>query len=61
MVGELQRRRTAKGVTLLANLLPFIPRGALLAAERGEAPWPHKVYELYWSLASSGHWKVVGP
>jgi glutamate synthase domain-containing protein 2 len=54
-------RRTAKGVTLLANLLPFIPRGALLAAERGEAPWPHKVYELYWSVASSGHWRVVSP
>jgi glutamate synthase domain-containing protein 2 len=51
-------RRTSKGVTLLANLLPFIPRGALLAAEHGQAPWPHKVYELYWPLARSESFSV---
>jgi glutamate synthase domain-containing protein 2 len=53
-------RRTSKGVTLLANLLPFIPRGALLAAERGETAWPHKVYELYWPLARSDSFSL-GP
>lgn len=46
-------RRTPRGVTLLANLLPFIAPGSLLAAERGEADWPHNVYRLYWPLARS--------
>jgi len=46
-------RRTPRGVTLLANLLPFIAPGALLAAERGEAEWPHNVYQLYWPAARS--------
>ena len=38
---------------LLANLLPFVKPGALLAAMRGEADWPHNVYRLYWPLARS--------
>jgi len=40
-------------VKLLVNLLPFAPPGELLAAERGEKPWPHRVFELYWPLSSS--------
>jgi glutamate synthase domain-containing protein 2 len=45
-------RRVREGeVRLLANLLPFVTPGALRAAAEGQAPWPHKVYELYWPLA----------
>ena len=40
-------------VRLLANLLPTIGPGALLAAERGEVDWPHNVFRIYWPLASS--------
>ena len=47
-------RRTAEGhVRLLANQIPFVRPGALLAAIEGRGEWPHKVYELYWALASS--------
>ncbi|HET9822745.1 MAG TPA: FMN-binding glutamate synthase family protein [Burkholderiaceae bacterium] len=53
-------RRTARGVTLLANMLPFVRPGALLAAERGEAPWPHKVYELYWQRARADSFRMAG-
>jgi len=28
-------------------------RGELLAAMRGDAPWPHTVYELYWPRAQA--------
>ncbi len=46
-------RRMASGeVKLLANLLPFVQPGALLAAMRGEADWPHEVYRVYWHRAS---------
>ena len=45
-------RRTAEHeVKLLATLLPFAKPGALLAAERGEGGWPHRVFELYWPIA----------
>jgi glutamate synthase domain-containing protein 2 len=40
-------------VRLLVNQLSFTPRGALLAAIEGKARWPHRVYELYWPMASA--------
>jgi len=40
-------------VRLLANQLPFVAPGALLAAVQGRAAWPHKVFELYWPQARS--------
>ena len=48
---HIVRRTDDHHVRLLANLLPFVAPGALLAAERGEADWPHHVYRLYWPLA----------
>ncbi len=48
-------RRVSQGdVRLLANQLPFIKPGALLAAMEGRADWPHAVYRQYWPLAQSG-------
>jgi hypothetical protein len=45
------RRVAGDKVKLLANHLEFIQPGALLAALRGEADWPHNVYRMYWPLA----------
>ena len=46
-------------VKLLANLLPFLKPGALLAAVRGEADWPHNVYRIYWNLARSDSFSIT--
>ena len=47
-------RRMADGeVRLLANQLSFVQPGALLAAAAGRAAWPHRVFSLYWPLASA--------
>jgi len=51
---HIVRRVAGDEVRLLANHLAFIPPGALLATMRGERPWPHKVYEVYWPLARAG-------
>ncbi|MBL8317301.1 MAG: FMN-binding glutamate synthase family protein, partial [Burkholderiaceae bacterium] len=48
---HIVRRGSDREVRLLANLLPFVKPGELLAASRGEKPWPHAVYELYWPRA----------
>jgi glutamate synthase domain-containing protein 2 len=56
---HIVRRTPEQEVKLLANLLPFIKPGALLAAERGEVDWPHNVYRLYWPLADSASFAVV--
>ena len=40
-------------VRLLANQLSFVQPGALLAAAAGRAAWPHRVFSLYWPLASA--------
>ncbi|KPF45947.1 glutamate synthase [beta proteobacterium AAP51] len=50
---HIVRRRADHSVRLLANELAFVQPGALLAAIAGQAPWPHKVYELYWPLSRS--------
>ena len=50
---HIVRRASGSDVRLLANLLPFVAPGALLAAIEGRGEWPHKVFELYWPLASS--------
>ena len=47
------RRGGEREVRLLANLLPFVQPGELLAGMRGEVPWPHPVYELYWPRAQA--------
>jgi glutamate synthase domain-containing protein 2 len=48
---HIVRRVSASDVRLLANLLPFLKPGELLQAIAGQAPWPHRVYGLYWHMA----------
>jgi hypothetical protein len=48
---HIVRRTADHQVRLLANLLPFVAPGAVLAAERGEAEWPHNTFRLYWPMA----------
>jgi glutamate synthase domain-containing protein 2 len=50
---HIVRRVSDSDVRLLANQLPFVKPGALLAAMEGRADWPHNVYRLYWPLARS--------
>lgn len=50
---HIVRRASDTEVKLLANLMPFMKPGALLAAIEGRADWPHNVYRLYWPLARS--------
>jgi glutamate synthase domain-containing protein 2 len=45
-------RRVSNGeVRLLANSLPQVEAGAVLAASEGRGPWPHNVYAMYWPRA----------
>ena len=50
---HIVRRRSDHDVRLLANQLPFIAPGALMAAIEGRAEWPHNVFKVYWPLARS--------
>ena len=50
---HIVRRGGEREVRLLANLLPFVQPGELLAALRGETAWPHAVYEMYWPRAQA--------
>jgi len=56
---HIVRRTAEQEVKLLANLLPFLKPGVLLAAARGEADWPHNVYRFYWDLARSDSFAVA--
>jgi glutamate synthase domain-containing protein 2 len=51
---HIVRRGEDRAVRLLANQLSFVAPGELLAAGRGDAPWPHRVFELYWPMADAG-------
>ena len=57
---HIVRRTADHEVRLLSNLLPFVKPGALLAADRGEADWPHNVYRLYWPMARAETFAVAG-
>jgi glutamate synthase domain-containing protein 2 len=48
-------RRTAQGVTLLANQIPSVAPGALLAGQM-----PHEVFKLYWPLAAADSFAPSG-
>jgi glutamate synthase domain-containing protein 2 len=50
---HIVRRSSDHEVKLLANQLHFLKPGELLAAIAGQAPWPHRVYGLYWPQARS--------
>ncbi len=56
---HIVRRITEHDVRLLSSLLPTMPAGALLAAERGECEWPHNVFRIYWPMARSGSFQPV--
>lgn len=56
---HIVRRVSDQDVKLLANLLPFLKPGALLAAMRGDTDWPHNVYRFYWPMAQSGSWQTL--
>ena len=55
---HIVRRTSDHQVKLLATLLPALRPGELIAAERGDLPWPHQVFELYWGLASAHSFKA---
>jgi glutamate synthase domain-containing protein 2 len=57
---HIVRRGDDRQVRLLANLLSFVRPGELLAAARGETPWPHAVYELYWPHAQAHSFAAAG-
>ncbi|MGE4051485.1 MAG: FMN-binding glutamate synthase family protein [Piscinibacter sp.] len=46
---HIVRRNSEHGVKLLANLLPFVRPGELLAGEM-----PHQVFRTYWPMAQAG-------
>ena len=48
---HIVRRTADHEVRLLSSLLLTVAPGALLAAERGEADWPHPVFSVYWPQA----------
>ncbi|RRS03250.1 FMN-binding glutamate synthase family protein [Aquabacterium soli] len=48
-------------VQRLSNLLPFARPGQLLAAERGEEPWPQAVFEQYWLGAQVDSFSLFTP
>jgi glutamate synthase domain-containing protein 2 len=50
---HIVRRGSTRDARLLVNQLPYLKVGELLGAVRGEVPWPHKVYELYWPQAQA--------
>jgi glutamate synthase domain-containing protein 2 len=52
---HIVRRHSDHGVKLLANLLPFVPRGALL---RGEMH--HQVFSTYWPMAQAASFAALG-
>jgi glutamate synthase domain-containing protein 2 len=56
---HIVRRVSQSDVQLLANQLPFLKPGALLAAIEGRADWPHNVYRQYWPLAQSSSFQPV--
>jgi glutamate synthase domain-containing protein 2 len=50
---HIVRRMDDGSVSLLANQLPFLKPGELLAAINGQGAWPHRIFASYWPLARS--------
>lgn len=50
---HIVRRGEDHEVHLLSNKLSFVKPGQLAAAIRGEEPWPHRVFEMYWPMADA--------
>jgi hypothetical protein len=51
---HIVRRHSEQGVKLLANLLPFVKPGSLLAGEL-----PHEVFRVYWPMATAASFAPV--
>ncbi len=51
---HIVRRHSEQGVKLLANLLPFVEPGSLLAGEM-----PHQVFRTYWPMAQASSFAVA--
>ncbi len=51
---HIVRRNSEHGVKLLANLLPFVEPGALLAGDM-----PHQVFSTYWPMADASSFAVA--
>jgi glutamate synthase domain-containing protein 2 len=60
-LAHIVRRVSKSDVRLLANLLPTVRPGELLAADQGRCDWPHNVYRLYWPLARAEAFAPAGP
>jgi glutamate synthase domain-containing protein 2 len=56
---HIVRRMADSDVRLLANQLPFVKPGALLAAMEGRGEWPHNVFKLYWPRAQAASFQPV--
>jgi len=58
---HIVRRMSDHQVKLLANLLPVVQPGALLAADQGQGPWPYELYRLYWPMARADSFAPAHP
>ena len=58
---HIVRRSADQEVRLLSSLLVTVAPGGLLAAECGEADWPHPVFSRYWPLARSDSFQPAAP
>jgi hypothetical protein len=58
---HIVRRSADHAVRLLANVLPYVPAGALLQPAQGNGEWPHEVYRLYWPMASADSFAAQRP
>jgi hypothetical protein len=58
---HIVRRTGDQDVRLLSSLLLTVAPGELLAAERGEAPWPHPVFSVYWPQARADSFAPTDP
>jgi hypothetical protein len=50
---HIVRRAADHEVRLLANVLPYVQPGSLVAPARGEGAFPHNVFGFYWPIASA--------
>jgi len=58
---HIVRRMANHNVRLLANQVPFVKPGVLLAAMEGRTDWPHQVFSQYWPLARSDSFQAHPP
>ncbi len=57
---HILHRVSDHAVHTMAQLVPSVAAGALLAAARGEQDWPAEVYRINWPLAQANSFAPVG-